>query len=261
MNASSDLFFSVVFVAKRCQHWPQQQLLLGVGHCFQTQKYPGISFALETGSGQLENSILSYPIPHDFCKLPPRVSCLRNFREYEVREYYIGTKKTISQLRFLVLVYVEFWNLIVSDFRRYVSMFGTVWKVWYSPKRRWQATNQPLTSGYERLALWQCIGWCKNIHAVQNWKNLPHMTTCHLPHPMLCLKCWSALLAKTQQYTLVPSRVVNIPEIFHSASGHASSGLVPSDQEFPDFQTSTYIQSHWLRKSCNCGRFFLKNCT
>jgi len=40
------------------------------------------------------------------------------------------------------------------------------------------------------------------------------------------------------------SRVVNIPEIFHSASGHASSGLVPSDQEFPDFQTSTYIQSH-----------------
>lgn len=41
------------------------------------------------------------------------------------------------------------------------------------------------------------------------------MTTCHLPHPMLCLKCWSAPLAKTQQYTLVPesstSRRFSIP--------------------------------------------------
>lgn len=71
MNASSDFFFSMVFVAKRCQHWPKQQLLLGVAHSFQTQNIQGFLLRWKLGQGNLKTQSCPIQSPMIFASCPP----------------------------------------------------------------------------------------------------------------------------------------------------------------------------------------------
>ena len=229
-----DLFFSVVPVAKRYQHRPKQRLLLGVVHWTSGQvKFPEISLALETGSGQLAGSIFLW----FFYKSPPRVSCDREiFREYGpslgiINIRLVPKQAKIKQLQFLVPV---FSKLSLEIWLFQTGRFGTHPNVDDKP----QIHPYYVTSGCERLALWQCIGWCKNIHAVQSWKNLLHMT-CHLPHPMLASNAgqplWHTAIYAASLYSC---HQLSTSQLRFSVPLVDMLPVVPSDHFFPDLDIS-----------------------